>query len=126
MMVRPGQAAPRTAVRAALARSSMHRGGLGQAHAPRVDSMKSPIRWKPTMSVEDSRSEYVQDVRALARAAGLVIAPERIAQVEAVLRAWRPDAIRLAERISDACYDSVMPVTVFSHGAPSAPEGDAS
>jgi hypothetical protein len=75
------------------------------------------------MSVEDNRSE---DVRELARAAGLVIAPERIAQVQAVLDAWRPDAIRLAARMSEARYEGVMPITVFSHGAPSAPEGETS
>jgi len=66
------------------------------------------------MSLEDSSSECVSD---LAKAAGLPLPPERVAQVESVLSAWRADALRLAQRMSEARFDNVLPVTVFSHGA---------
>jgi hypothetical protein len=72
------------------------------------------------MSLEDSPGECVS---ALAKAAGLPLPSERVAQVEAVLTLWRADARRLARRMSEARFDNVLPVTVFSHGA--TPEGEA-
>src|SRR3954470_20363128 len=84
-----------------LARAARYIGGPGQARWRCVASMESSSQRKATMSLEDSPSECVSD---LAKAAGLPLPPERVAQVESVLSAWRADALRLPPRINEGGF----------------------
>lgn len=55
------------------------------------------------------------DMAALARCAALNLSAERLAAVEAILSAWIPAANELSRKMSEPAYQSLMPVTVFTH-----------
>ena len=58
------------------------------------------------------------DVRAMARAAGLPLPPDRAAEVAAVLAEWLPAANALSRTMSDLHYLPLMPITVLTHPQP--------
>jgi hypothetical protein len=63
-------------------------------------------------------------VRALARYAALPLAPERAAVVAALLDAWLPAADELSRKMSSARYQTLLPITVLTHGVETADAGD--
>jgi len=56
-----------------------------------------------------------ETVMFLARRAGFDIPRERASEVAAILRAWQADAVVLAQRMSASRFDTLLPITIFSH-----------
>jgi len=54
-------------------------------------------------------------LRALARLAGLKVAPSREAAVAELLDEWVIAADELSRKMSEAQYQSLMPITVLTH-----------
>ena len=55
--------------------------------------------------------------RALAQSANLPLSDARLEQVAALLNDWLPGANELSEKVSAAAYRTLVPITVFAHGA---------
>lgn len=55
------------------------------------------------------------DVLALARAAHLPLARERVAILLPTLGAWLVDAEDLNRKMSEPAHSEILPITVFSH-----------
>lgn len=69
----------------------------------------------PPAERADVQAAAHPDIASLARRADLNLSAERLAAVEAILSAWIPAANELSRKMSELAYQSLMPVTAFTH-----------